>query len=54
MRNLTHYELSILIKNQIRIIYENSITKFDVRHARERAKEILRYIEEYEQLETEE
>lgn len=51
MRKLTHYELSILIKNEIKIMYKNSIGKFDVRHAAMRTRDILEYIEEYEQIE---
>jgi hypothetical protein len=50
MRNLTHYELSILIKNEILILFENSIEKIDIRHVLERSKDIIKYCEEYNSL----
>ena len=51
MRQLTHYELTILIKNEISSMYSNVSGDFNIHHAMHRAKDILKYIEEYEQLE---
>ncbi len=52
MRNLTHYELTILIKNQIQNMQINAISDLGINilFCEARAQEILEYIREYNSL----
>ncbi len=55
MRKLTHYELRVLINNEVQNMARNSFEStngLDVNYQKSRAEDILRYIAEYEQLET--
>jgi len=51
MRELTHYELRVLIKNEIDNIHihshEAGIDNSDIRYIQECAKDILQYCEEF-------
>jgi len=49
-RQLTHYELSILIKNEITKMYDVMIHNFNPKQARARAEDIIKYCEEYDSL----
>lgn len=48
MRKLTQYELMVLIKNEISLLYNASIESkgLNFYYTRERARDILTYIEE--------
>ncbi len=56
MRQLTHYELIILINNQLKCLNNNGFgnNSADVSYVQARAKEILAYTEEYFSLDKEE
>ena len=53
MRKLTHYELRVLIHNEIYnlSIHESKSGVDDIPYIKSRAKEILEYCDEYESLE---
>jgi hypothetical protein len=50
MRELTHYELRVLIKNEIEIMSTPNSLDFHIDYIAARCKEILRYVQEYKQL----
>ena len=54
MRELTHYELSTLIEKEIQNMARQAFedkTGVTVHYAKQRARDILKYCEEYEALE---
>lgn len=55
MRNLTHYEIIILIKNEVTRMHlnANNSTPVNVLWMKGYAQRILKYIEEYDSLEKE-
>lgn len=51
MHNLTHYELTILIKNEIQNMQKNAIEGLKINYIHSRAQDIIKYIEEFNSLE---
>jgi hypothetical protein len=49
MRVLTHYELSILIENEIKLMCKN-LGSININYARARAEDIIKYCNEYDAL----
>ena len=51
-RNLTHYELKVLIRNQVNILARNVFDdmKWEVAFVEARCEEIMSYCEEYDNL----
>jgi hypothetical protein len=51
MRPFTYYELKVLVKNEVQNMQMNCIEGFSINYIKQRAKDILEYIEEMEVIE---
>lgn len=49
-RELTHYELRTLITNEVKNMFNNSIKEVSIGYIEQRAKDILNYCQEYNNL----